>query len=105
MTNIIYINNIELTEISLYNIDKSHISLEKYPFSIVKTLRIFLIKDDHRGLKNKYEVRPAIMYKLGKSMRNIHEIMKLTKNLEKDEIYEIFNAQNVESFLVNLLND
>ena len=89
----------------MYKIDKAHIRLERYPFSIGNTHRQFLQKEDHRGLTNPSDTRNSIMSNLGKSMRYIHEIMKDTKNLKKDEIYEIFNAQNLESFLVNLLKD
>jgi hypothetical protein len=89
----------------LNKIGKHQIRLEKYPFLIGKTQREFLQKDDHRGLKNPTDARNGIMDNLGKSMRYLHEVMKDTKNLKEEEIYEIFNAQNLESFFVNLIKD
>ena len=86
-------------------IEKHHIRLERYPFLIGKKHGEFLEKDDHRGIKNPSDTRTNIMNNLGKSMRYIHEVMKETKNLKENEIYDIFNAQNTELFLVNLLKD
>lgn len=77
---------------------------KNYVFSIAKTHKDFLTKDG-RGLKNPSDTRKGIMDNLGKSMRYIHEVMKVTKNLKEDEINNLFNAQNLEEFFQNLLKD
>lgn len=94
------------------NREKTNNLLIKYGKSLPKTHRKFLESKDHRGFssrmddgKNPYQARRDIMKNMGKSLMTIHDTLKLTRNLKKNELYEIFNAQNVQLVLESLLRD
>ena len=84
---------------------KSHIPLETYGKPLAQSHIIFLTKDDHRGLSNTSQTRMDIMKNVQGSLRQVHEVMKYTKNLKESEINETFNAQNLEELFENLLKD
>jgi len=90
----------------LSNIDRiSDKQSENYLDSLSKNQRTFLTTDNLRGMDNQKDTRNKLMHKLKTSMRNVHELMKITKNLKEDELYRIFNAPNLELFFLNLLKD
>ncbi len=92
--------------------DKTDNILVKYGKNLPKTHRKFLEAKDHRGFSNRmddgqnpYQTRKDIMKNMGNSLKLIYDTLKLTKNLKKDEIYDIFNAQNIQLILETLLRD
>jgi len=96
----------------LNQIEKDNILLENYSYEIGKTHKRFLLSNDLRGLSSRKErklnptdIRNSIMKNLGSSMWYIHTVLKNSKNLHQNEINEIFNAVNLESFFDSLLKD
>jgi len=96
----------------MISLDKDNIPLENYSKSLSTNQEKFLMSNDFRGMSSKADkkqnptdIRKNIMHNLQGSMKSIHQIMKYTKNLKENEIYEIFNAVNLKSFFGSLLRD
>lgn len=87
----------------MISLEKDDIPLENYVNPLAQSHIKFLVSDDHRGLSNPSQTRKDIMNNLGKSLRQIHETMKHQKHLDQEELYEIFNAVNLEPLFDNLV--
>ncbi|MDF2422362.1 MAG: hypothetical protein OPY06_05075 [Nitrosopumilus sp.] len=84
---------------------KSNIPLESYGKPLAPSHIAFLVREEHRGQGNTSQTRKDIMRNVQGSLRQVHQIMKYTKNLKESEISETFNAQNLEELFENLLKD
>lgn len=93
----------------MISVDKSNIPLDQYENSLPKTHLIFLQSNDHRGFSSKIGItnpsrtRNDIMKNMGKSLKLIHNTLRYSKNLKTKEIYDIFNAQNLQFILESLM--
>lgn len=93
----------------MISVDKSNIPLDQYENSLPKTHLLFLKSNDLRGFSSKMSIRnPSrtrsdIMKNMGKSLKLIHSTLRYPKNLKTKEIYDIFNAQNLQFILESLV--
>jgi len=103
--NNIYKNNVNITVVNRKSVRKTSINVNLYGKMVIGTHKKFLEKTDHRGLTNPSRTHNEILTKLAKNYRYVYEVMQKTKNLNKDNLYEIFNASTLESFLKSLIRD
>lgn len=75
-----------------------------YDNSLVTTQRKFLEKKDHRGFSNPSQTKKDIITKMFKSFRDVNYILDNRKNLNKEDVYSIFNATFLQNFFRNLLS-